>query len=233
LSKAADRAGHPDWASPPGVDETGNSNSFPNQTTFWIEGGGYRTARGRFFLEWYSSALIEHASSILPTARQVFGGKVKISGKIAGVHWWYKYPSHPAEVAAGYYNTNGVDGYGIISSAFAKSGQALVDFTCLEMTDCSQPSFADCGPQELVAQVQSAALHAGVAFTGENALSFYGPEGYNQMLMYKPPIGSVSSITYLRISDELLEPVNLALFADFCKRMAEPSSVTPFGIPSA
>eukprot|EP00415_Alexandrium_ostenfeldii_P001700 UN1700 len=231
LSKAACRANQPSWASPPGVAETGDSNSFPNETTFWsIEGGGYRSAQGKFFLDWYSSALMEHASKILPIAREVFGGKVQISGKIAGVHWWYKYPSHAAEVAAGYYNTNGVDGYGKIADTFAKSGQAVVDFTCLEMTDASQPPYADCGPQELVAQVQSAALHAGLPFTGENALSFYDAAGYNQMLTYKPPTGVVSSVTYLRISDELLEPGPLALFGYFCKRMADPGFVTPFGI---
>merc|ERR1719215_2501950 len=96
------------------------------------------------------------------------------------------------------------------------------------MTDASQPAYADCGPQELVQQVQRAAQAAGVPFTGENALSFYTAGGYNQMLTYKPPIGSVSSVTYLRISDELLEADALALYGQFCQKMADPDFVTPF-----
>eukprot|EP00415_Alexandrium_ostenfeldii_P002667 UN2667 len=173
---------------------------------------------------------MEHASKILPIAREVFGGKVQISGKIAGVHWWYKYPSPAAEVAAGFFNPDGVDGFGKIAYPFAKSGQAVVDFPCLEMTDASPPPYADCGPPELVAQVPFAALHAGLPFPGGNALSFFGAAGYNPMLTYKPPAGVVSSVPYLRILGELLEPGPLALFGYFCKGMAGPGFVTPFGI---
>merc|ERR1712154_421340 len=114
-----------------------------------------------------------------------------------------------------------------------KHSGTLVDFTCLEMTDASQNPEYDCGPQELVAQVQGAARAVGLPFTGENALGFYDAGGYNQMLAWKPPSGDISSVTYLRISDELLETNNLHTFKEFCASMGSPAWVTPFSIQNA
>lgn len=219
------------WGRPPPAKQTGDNNAFPQDTPFYRKNGGYTRSRGKFFLEWYSKALIQHAHEVLQVAREELGRKVKMSGKIAGVHWFYRYPSHAAEANAGYYNSNGVDGYKLIADAF-KPTNTLVDFTCLEMTDASQPKNCDCSPQELVFQVQSASRNAGLPFTGENALGFYDKGGYNQMMVWKPPNGYVSSITYLRISDELLGRKNLKTLAEFCEKMSDPGWVTPFSIES-
>lgn len=229
LEAAALKAGDATWGVPPGAEETGGNDAVPADTPFYKEGGGYTTPRGKFFLEWYSKALIHHAGEVLSAARWEFGYDVKMAGKISGVHWWYKYPSHPAEANAGYYNTNNVDGYGLLIDIF-KPTRTLVDFTCLEMTDASQPPDCDCGPQELVIQVQSAAFKAGLPFTGENALNFYDAAGYDQMMVWKPSNGYVSSISYMRISDELLEKPHLDILAQFCAKMSDPDWVTPFTI---
>jgi len=232
LARAVKLANAPaSWAEPPCADVTGNSNSFPNQTEYFsVEGGGWTTDQAKFFLDWYSGALIRHGNAVLAKARQVFGPAIRLSGKISGVHWWYKYPSHAAELTAGYYNANGVDGYGRLAEMFKKTGDVIVDFTCLEMTDASQPPYCDCGPQELVLQVQSASKNAGVPFTGENALTFYTAEGYDQMVSYKPPTGFLQSVTYMRVSNELLQEENLRVFSSFVSKMQNPLMVTPWTV---
>jgi len=230
LKAAASTAGEEAWGLPPSAEVTGYYNSFPNETTFFRDDGGYQTSHGKFFLNWYSQALIHHGANMLTMARKTLGSKVRISGKIAGVHWWYKTKSHAAELTAGFYNTNGVNAYANIATAFAAASNAIVDFTCLEMTDASQNPAYECGPQELVQQVMRAAGHAGVPFSGENALGFYDAPGYEQMVSYKPPTGDLESVTYLRISDEFLQLDNLNLFSKFVAQMKEDSFATPFSL---
>jgi len=227
LQKAALAAGNKSWGVPPSPESTGDYNSLPNETAFFRDGGEYQTEHGRFFLNWYSQALIHHGTSMLEMARGVLGSGVKISGKIAGVHWWYKTASHAAELNAGFYNANNVDGYRLITESFTRSN-AVVDFTCLEMTDASQDPAYNCGPQELVQQVMRATESSGLRFSGENALGFYDASGYKQMVTYKPPTGYLDSVTYLRISDEFLEPENLKIFEVFVAQMKSDSFVTPF-----
>jgi beta-amylase len=59
---------------------------------------------GKFFLNWYSNALIAHGDRVLAAAKQAFPSTA-LAGKVAGIHWWYKDQSHAAELTAGYYNT--------------------------------------------------------------------------------------------------------------------------------
>ena len=70
---------------------------------------------------------------------------------------------HPAELTAGYYNTNGFDGYAAIAKMCAQTG-CKIDFTCLEMQDNEQDASCDCGPYELVQQVEHAAFSNGIGF---------------------------------------------------------------------
>ncbi len=63
-----------------------------------------RADYGKFFLNWYSNALIAHGDRVLAAAKQAFPSTA-LAGKVAGIHWWYKDQSHAAELTAGYYNT--------------------------------------------------------------------------------------------------------------------------------
>jgi beta-amylase len=60
------------------------------------------------------------------------GGLFVMCIQISGVHWWYKTPSHAAEVTAGFYNVNHRDGYLPIALMLAKNKAAL-NFTCVEL----------------------------------------------------------------------------------------------------
>jgi hypothetical protein len=80
---AATEAGHPEWELP---DDAGEYNDGPDDTRFFAADGAgatYLTEKGRFFLTWYSSKLIEHGDRVLDEANRVFlGCKVKLAAKV-------------------------------------------------------------------------------------------------------------------------------------------------------
>ena len=80
LRRAAEARGHNIWARSP--DNAGHYNSEPNNTVFFCDGGDYDSYYGRFFLNWYSQVLLDHADRILMLARLAFEGyaiAVKVS----------------------------------------------------------------------------------------------------------------------------------------------------------
>eukprot|EP01106_Pelomyxa_sp_JSP_P015975 TRINITY_DN571_c0_g2_i1.p1 TRINITY_DN571_c0_g2~~TRINITY_DN571_c0_g2_i1.p1 ORF type:complete len:465 (-),score=122.70 TRINITY_DN571_c0_g2_i1:152-1504(-) len=172
LSSAANAAGHPEWGTCPS--NAGTYNSYPSDTGFFTASGNnsYASPYGEFFLDWYLSTLVSHASSVLGAAKSVFSGSgAELCAKVSGIHWWYGDDSHAAELTAGYYNTNGEDAYARLATVFKTYGAAF-DFTCLEMTNS-----ADCGsrPEYLVKQTILDAFAAGVNYDGENALDLCSP----------------------------------------------------------
>ncbi|KAA3482670.1 beta-amylase-like isoform X1 [Gossypium australe] len=225
FKEAATGAGHPEWGLP---DNAGEYNDTPGSTEFFGLNGTYMTEKGKFFLTWYSNKLINHGDEILDEANRAFlGCKVKLAAKVAGIHWWYKSPSHAAELTSGYYNLKDRDGYRPIARMLSRH-YAIFNFTCLEMRDSEQRADAKCGPQELVQQVLSGGWREEVEVAGENALSRYDSNGYNQMLLNARPNGIsreglpkqiMYGVTYLRLSDELLKDKNFKIFKTFVKKM--------------
>ncbi|KAK8363833.1 hypothetical protein V6Z12_A03G189100 [Gossypium hirsutum] len=225
FKEAATGAGHPEWGLP---DNAGEYNDTPGSTEFFGLNGTYMTEKGKFFLTWYSNKLLNHGDEILDEANRAFlGCKLKLAAKVAGIHWWYKSPSHAAELTSGYYNLKDRDGYRPIARMLSRH-YAIFNFTCLEMRDSEQRADAKCGPQELVQQVLSGGWREEVEVAGENALSRYDSNGYNQMLLNARPNGIsreglpkqiMYGVTYLRLSDELLKDKNFKIFKTFVKKM--------------
>ncbi|KAG8386978.1 hypothetical protein BUALT_Bualt03G0204800 [Buddleja alternifolia] len=222
---AAAQAGHPEWELP---DDAGTYNDIPDKTGFFKPNGTYLTERGKFFLTWYSNKLIEHGDQILDEANKVFQGcKVRLAAKVSGIHWWYKDESHACELTSGYYNLNERDGYRPLARMLSRHYGTL-NFTCLEMRNSEQSAEYKCAPQDLVQQVLSGGWRENIDVAGENALSRYDRDGYNQILLnvrpngvnkHGPPKHKMAGVTYLRLSDELLEPNNFKIFKTFVKKM--------------
>lgn len=223
--EAATSAGHPEWELP---DNAGEYNDTPESTEFFGSNGTYLTEKGKFFLTWYSNKLLGHGDQILEEANKIFlGYKVKLAAKVSGIHWWYKSDSHAAELTAGYYNLQDRDGYRPIARMLSRH-YAILNFTCLEMRDSEQSASAKSGPQELVQQVLSGGWRENIEVAGENALARYDRSGYNQILLNARPNGvnkdgppklKMSGVTYLRLSDDLLEAKNFSIFKTFVKKM--------------
>eukprot|EP01118_Nematostelium_gracile_P003699 TRINITY_DN1428_c0_g1_i1.p2 TRINITY_DN1428_c0_g1~~TRINITY_DN1428_c0_g1_i1.p2 ORF type:complete len:230 (-),score=54.04 TRINITY_DN1428_c0_g1_i1:58-747(-) len=223
LQEAADQAGQPSWGHG-GPDDAGYYNSHPSDTGFFSPSNfdNYQSEYGQFFLNWYSSALLNHSDAILGAASTIF--PVPISGKISGIHWWYADPSHAAEATAGYLNTDNNDAYLEIATRFAKFN-ATFDFTCLEMVD-SDPG-CDSRPQELVEQTRLAAEKAGIRYAGENALPICQSGGcdqskWNQVIYQATQYGQdIERFTFLRLDNDLIYNSNeWDSFSNFVATMA-------------
>ncbi|KAF7837386.1 beta-amylase 1, chloroplastic-like [Senna tora] len=230
LKGAAEASGKPEWGST-GPTDAGHYNSWPEDTPFFRkEGGGWNSEYGEFFLTWYSSMLISHGERILTSAKSIFENSgVKISVKIAGIHWHYGSRSHAPELTAGYYNTRFRDGYLPIAQMLARHG-AIFNFTCIEMRDHEQPQDALCSPEKLVRQVVLATQKAQVPLAGENALPRYDDYAHEQIIRASQlnvddgensveKDSSMCAFTYLRMNPQLFQPENWRKFVAFVKKM--------------
>ncbi|KAK2372389.1 Beta-amylase 3, chloroplastic, variant 2 [Trifolium repens] len=216
LEASAQAIGKKEWGTS-GPHDSGQYNQYPEDTGFFKREGTWNTEYGDFFLDWYSSKLVEHGEKILVSAKSIFQTSgVKLSAKIAGIHWHYNARSHATELTAGYYNTRFHDGYIPIAQMLAKHG-VILNFTCMEMKDREQPSHANCSPEGLVNQVRMATKIAGGELAGENALERYDSSAYGQVLS----TSGLSAFTYLRINKRLLEGENWRQFVDFVLSMSD------------
>jgi len=215
LSTIATAVGRPDWGLPPNKTNVGGYSSYPHDNEFFTT--GFKEDYGKFFLDWYSSALKDHGRRVLGKAQEVFQNKLAISGKVAGIHWWYGHDSHAAEATAGYYNTNSRNGYAEIARVFKEHGASL-DFTCLEMVTEIDEKSQEChsNPEGLIAQVVEATAALGLPFSGENALQRYDEAAYTQMASHREHL---HGLTYLRLNWELTRDDNLKRFKDFTTTM--------------
>jgi beta-amylase len=217
LVKDAVDAGVPAYGRTPIVDP----NATPGSAGFWADGttDAWDSAYGQWFLAWYAEQLIVHGDRVLEQARAVFGQKVRISGKIAGIHWWYLTACHCAENVAGLKDSWSVDGYRDIMAMFEKYN-VDVCFTCLEMTP--DPA-AGSNPGWLVQQVIDDSAWAGLRFEGENALDCYGQDAYDRIVAWVAK--GLVRFSYLRLGDTLMEPGNWAVFTQFVKNIHDAKKI--------
>mmetsp|Transcript_7007 Transcript_7007/g.17898 ORF Transcript_7007/g.17898 Transcript_7007/m.17898 type:complete len:585 (-) Transcript_7007:109-1863(-) len=203
LKVKAKQVNHPEWGHG-GPHDSGQYNNCPWDTGFFHpENGSFNTEYGKFFLNWYSSLLVEHGDRVLTSIEEVMREKcpapsaircrhkdgvvslkvleeVKMGVKLAGVHWWYRSSSHAGELTAGYHNTREHNGYEAIM-AMLKRHKASANFTAVEMRDCEQPEYAKCSPEGLLGQMQEEALKCSVPLSGENALQRYDKFAFDQI----------------------------------------------------
>ncbi|KAK4371917.1 hypothetical protein RND71_007301 [Anisodus tanguticus] len=223
LRKAAEARGHSSWAR--GPDNAGSYNSRPQETGYFCDGGDYDGYYGRFFLNWYSQVLIDHADRVLSLAKLAFDGTC-IAAKLSGIHWWYKTASHAAELTAGFYNPSNRDGYVVIAAMLKKHGAAL-NFKCAEMSMLEQAvDFSEAlgDPEGLAWQVLNAAWDVSLPVCSENALLCHDRGGYNCLLEKAKPLNDpdgkhIFAFTYLRLSPLLMDGQNYMEFERFVKRM--------------
>ena len=85
LQSAAAAVGHPEWGSSGGPTNAGEYNSVPADTDFFTSGkdNNYESDYGKFFLDWYTSSLINHGGYVMNAASNVFGDTgVELSMKV-------------------------------------------------------------------------------------------------------------------------------------------------------
>lgn len=192
-----------EFAVPPIIGD--DYNSSPENSEFWKD-EKYKTEHAKFFFKWYNQQLVNHADRVLSLASHVFKN-TRISGKIAGIHWWYMHDSHCAEATAGLFNYQNFNGYRNIIATFAKHRCNLC-FTCLEMTP---NSYFNSDPVSLVHQVVGEAKRYNLRIEGENALECYDQDCYRRILNNINLW--IKDFTFLRMTDTLMKP---EFWSNFC-----------------
>lgn len=219
LAIAANRGGHPAaWGVPP--TDTGRYNDYAEDAPFY--NGEHHSARGRFFLRWYSEALIQHVEDVLkavtPAARAT---NIDVAVKVAGIHWGYLTSARAPECNAGYLVNEDYCFYDEIAGVLREHG-AVLDFTCLEMASENQPSGANAAPRQLVHDVLETAARAGVPVAGENALECYDRDSYNRVVeAFRWSRAQPHGFTLLRLTGTLLRNDNLHTLKRLCEKLRQ------------
>ncbi|WOL09332.1 beta-amylase 3, chloroplastic-like [Canna indica] len=206
----------------------GASNSLqnPDETGFFRSDGSWNMPYGQLFLEWYSGLLLLHGERLCMVTDAIFWGTgVKISAKVAVIHWYYDTSSHPSELTAGYYNTLIRDGYLPIARMFARYRMALC-CTCFDMQDSDERSNPQSSPEGFLRQLIYAARKCNLPITGENSFARLDEASLNQVvknsrLYYSGAYEASLSFNYVRMNKNLFDPHNWNRFTRFVKRMSD------------
>ncbi|KAG1335000.1 Beta-amylase 2, chloroplastic [Cocos nucifera] len=195
-------------------------------TSFFRSDGSWNTPYGQFFLEWYSGMLLLHGERLCTVANAIFWGTgVKISGKVAGIHWHYGTSSHPSELTAGYYNTLIRDGYLPIARMFGRYGMTLC-CTCFDMRDSEEWSNPRSSPEGFLRQLVYAARMCNLPLLGENSVTRLDDTSLNQVIkssrLYSSGAYEASlSFNYVRMNRNLFDPRNWNRFTKFVRKMSD------------
>ncbi|XP_010915994.1 beta-amylase 1, chloroplastic [Elaeis guineensis] len=222
------------WARNVGMREWGNGGPLgasnllqhSEDTSFFRSDGSWNTTYGQFFLEWYSGMLLLHGERLCAVTNAIFWGTgVKISGKIAGIHWHYDTSSHPSELTAGYYNTFIRDGYLPIARMFGRYRMTLC-CTCFDMRDSEERSNPKSSPEGFLRQLVYAARMCNLPLLGENSVTRLDDISLNQVIkssrLYSSGAYEASlSFNYVRMNRNLFDSHNWNRFTRFVRKMSD------------
>lgn len=175
-------------------------------------------------LSWYTGKLLSHGDGLLSVASEVFGDlPVALSAKVPLLHCWHDTRSRPSQLTAGFYNTDGRDGYEDVAKIFAKHSCTMI-IPGMDLTDGEQPQGVRSCPQSLLSQVMGTCKRHGVKVAGENSsLVRVGTAGFTKIkenvLAEK---STLDSFTYHRMGAEFFSPDHWPLFTEFIRSMAQP-----------
>nr|CAD1833387.1 unnamed protein product [Ananas comosus var. bracteatus] len=221
LKQHAEQSGQPLWGLSGPHDAPGYNQS-PDSTNFFRDhGGSWETPYADFFLSWYSQQLVNHGDRILSIASNIFGElPVEISGKVPLLHWWRGTRSRPAELTAGFYNTDGRNGYDTVAKMFARNSCAMV-IPGMDLLDREQPRELRCSPESLLSEIVGSCGKHGVKVLGENSSLVRAPAGGFDQIKANISAGNskVESFTYNRMGAEFFSPEHWPQFTAFMRSM--------------
>lgn len=224
LKRHAEETGSPLWGLSGPHDAPGYNQSPDFGNFFKDHDGSWETPYGQFFLSWYSGKLLSHGDRLLSVASEVFGDlPVALSAKVPLLHCWHDTRSRPSQLTAGFYNTDGRDGYGAVAKIFAKHSCTMI-IPGMDLTDGEQPQGVRSCPQSLLSQIKGACKRHGVKLAGENSsLVRVSTAGFTKIKENVLAENStLDSFTYHRMGAEFFSPDHWPLFTEFIRSMAQP-----------
>jgi beta-amylase len=228
LSAAAQQVGQPHWGNS-GPHDAGSYCQWPHQTGFFHHQGSWYSEYGRFFLQWYSSLLLQHADQMMGSACRVFqDAGVRLHAQLPTIHWWYNQAAHAAELTAGHYNTSSRNGYLAFCQVLARHQAGLV-LTGAEMRDCEQPSYALASPETQLLQLRATAASQQVPVTLSNlstrfdadALAEFERQSFDAASYRGIDLTHVSALSFGNMGDAMFEPQNWLSFKDWAGRLRQ------------
>ncbi|KAJ6838152.1 inactive beta-amylase 9 [Iris pallida] len=217
LKKHAEEAGNPLWGLSGPHDAPEYSQS-PAAAGFFKDGGGsWESPYGDFFLSWYSGQLLAHGDRLLGLASKVFGHlPMTLSAKIPLLHCWHDTRSRPAQLAAGYYNSEGRDGYDSVAEMFARNSCRMV-VPGVDLADRDVPVGLRSSPESLLSQIAEACGRHGVRMAGENSRL-----GGSDLGRARENLSMLDSYTHQRMGADFFSPEHWPLFREFVRSTTEP-----------
>ncbi|OAY70820.1 Beta-amylase 8 [Ananas comosus] len=120
-------------------------------------------------------SFIDHADQVLSLANLAFEG-TQIVVKIPSIDWWYKTPSHAAELTAGFYNPTNQDGYSPVFDMLKKHYVTMKFVCCIPQASAPENEEALADPEGLTWQVLNAAWDRGLAVAAHSMLPCHDRE---------------------------------------------------------
>jgi beta-amylase len=213
LKEAAEEAGHPEWGHSP--TNGGGQNVRPGGAEFWTNSpNGWNGEYGKWYIKWYHDVLVKHISDYCKVMREGFGPDIRVVGKLAGLHWWYKNPTHCVETTCGIRDLDDYDGYKDIFAAFKANNISGLSYTALEQGRNGHIAMDNIA---LMDQLLADLKPLDIWFEGENAGESYDTRDYQRALDLIPK--GLKRINFLSVSDRMFQEEssedNWKLFSKF------------------
>jgi beta-amylase len=209
LKEAAEAAGHPEWGHSP--TNGGGQNVRPGGAEFWTNSpNGWNGEYGKWYIKWYHDVLVKHVFDYCKAMREGFGPDIRIVGKLAGLHWWYRNPTHCVETTCGMSDFNDYDGYKDILAAFKANNISGLSYTALEQGVNWRIGMDNVA---LMDQLLADLKPLDMWFEGENAGESYDTGDYQRVLNLIPK--GLKRISFLAVSDRMFQEDNWKKFAKF------------------
>ncbi|KAG2495937.1 hypothetical protein HYH03_005868 [Edaphochlamys debaryana] len=247
LRACAHQVSQPSWGLG-GPHDAGAYGAAPHNTGFFAQHGSWASPYGKFFLQWYSDMLLQHADSVLGAAREALLGTppphphaaphrapapaaalpppLRLHAKLPALYWWFATASHAPELTAGYYNTATRDGYLPVMAVLAAHGVGA-RLKGAELRTAELAPVHCCDPERQLAQQRTVAAALRLPVGVENAGERFDEAGLGRLeaALFEPGLYSgielppVNSLVFNRMCDALFEPGNWGRFKEFVRRV--------------
>ncbi|AED92597.1 Glycoside hydrolase family 14 [Arabidopsis suecica] len=220
LKGYAESTGNPLWGLG-GPHDAPAYDQQPNSSSFFSDGGSWESQYGDFFLSWYSSLLTSHADRVLSVASSAFSGiGVPLCGKLPLLHQWHKLRSHPSELTAGFYSSNGQDRYEAIAEIFAKNSCRMI-IPGMDLSDEHQSPESLSSPESLLGHIKTSCKKQGVVVSGQNS-STPVPGGFERIVEnLKDENVGIDLFTYQRMGALFFSPEHFHAFTVFVRNLSQ------------
>lgn len=185
--------------------------------------------------EWYNYSLMNHGNKMLKMALGIIPENIPIGFKIPGIHWRIKDPKMPriSEMTCGLINSRSLNGslayfnsLGIVLKDLPVE-RLILHFTCIEQKNPVPSADISTGysrPEDLVAEVSSAAKDLSIKLKGENSLAknLYKSSSWRKI---EEVISNenYSGVTIMRVGDITEKnPIGKSQYKKIIKKLKKP-----------